>query len=174
MTSLKKCICIALYVIFAKNLPKSNARIVGKICRWFRSCLAKGFVSYCGHNVNLQKNAVFSTRLEIGDNSSIGIDCFVQGKVKIGANVMMGPQVLIYTQNHSHERTDIPMIQQGYEKEKMVCIEDDVWIGSRVTILPGVTIGKGSIIGASAVVTKDVPEYSIVAGNPATVVKCRV
>ena len=174
MASLKKCICIVLYVVVAKKLPKSNARIVGKICRWLRSCLAKGFVTYCGHNVNLQKNAVFSTKLEIGDNSSIGIDCIVQGKVKIGTNVMMGPQVLIYTQNHSHERTDIPMIQQGYEEEKMVCIEDDVWIGSRVTILPGVTIGKGSIIGTSAVVTKDVPEYSIVAGNPAKVVKSRV
>ena len=174
MTSLKKCICIALYAVIAKNLPKSNARIVGKMCRWLRFCLAKAFISYCGHNVNLQKRAVFSTRLEIGDNSSIGIDCFVQGRVRIGANVMMGPQVLIYTQNHCHERTDIPMIQQGYEKEKMVCIGDDVWIGSRATILPGVTIGKGSMIGASAVVTKDVPEYSIVAGNPAKVVKNRV
>ncbi len=174
MAALRKYVCIVLYVAIARNLPKSNAKIVGKMCRLLRSCLAKGFVSYCGRNVNLQKRAVFSTRLEIGDNSSIGIDCFVQGKVKIGANVMMGPQVLIYTQNHNHERTDIPMILQGYENEKMVCIGDDVWIGSRATILPGVTIGKGTIIGASAVVTKDVPDYSVVAGNPAKVVKCRV
>lgn len=86
---------------------------------------------------------------------------------------MMGPQVFIYTQNHNHDRTDIPMIAQGYEEEKPVVIGDDVWIGSRVTILPGVHIGEGAIIGASSVVTKDVPAYSIVGGNPAKVIKSR-
>ncbi len=65
------------------------------------------------------------------------------------------------------------MDQQGFAEEKPVVIEDDVWIGSRVTILPGVTIGRGSVVGAAAVVTKDVPPYSVVAGNPAKVVKTR-
>ncbi len=86
---------------------------------------------------------------------------------------MMGPEVLIYTQNHDFSRTDITMDQQGWADEKPVVIEDDVWIGSRVIILPGVTIGKGSVIGASAVVTKSVPPYSVVAGNPAKIVKTR-
>lgn len=173
MDKMKKVICIALYNAFAKHLPKSNARLVGTICKKTRAGLAKGFITYCGKNVNLQKGAVFSSRLEIGDNSSLGINSVVQGKVVLGSNVMMGPEVLIYTQNHRHERTDIPMIEQGYEEEKEVTIGDDVWIGSRATILPGLSIGKGSIIGASAVVTKDVPEFSIVAGNPARVVKNR-
>ena len=117
---------------------------------------------------------MFSTKLSIGDHSSLGINSVIQGPVNIGNNVMMGPEVYIYTQNHSHQRTDIPMIDQGYEREKPVTIKDDVWIGSRVTILPGVTVGKGAIIGASAVVTKDVPDYSIVAGNPACVIKSRI
>lgn len=65
------------------------------------------------------------------------------------------------------------MDKQGWADEKPVVIEDDVWIGLRVTILPGVTIGKGSVIGASAVVTKSVPPYSVVAGNPAKIVKTR-
>lgn len=65
------------------------------------------------------------------------------------------------------------MDQQGWADEKPVVIEDDVWIGSRVIILPGVTIGKGSVIGASAVVSKSVPPYSVVAGNPAKIVKTR-
>lgn len=93
--------------------------------------------------------------------------------MKIGKHVMMGPEVLIYTQNHDFSRTDIPMDQQGWSKERPVVIEDDVWIGSRVTILPGVIIGRGSIVGASAVVTKSFPPYSVIAGNPASVVKSR-
>ena len=86
---------------------------------------------------------------------------------------MMGPDVLIYTQNHKFDRIDITMDQQGWSEEKAVVIEDDVWIGSRVTILPGVHIGEGCIVGASAVVTKSVPPYCIIAGNPAKIIKYR-
>lgn len=174
MYNIKKYICMGLYGLFAKHLPKSNARVIGSVCKRIRSLLARTFVSYCGKNINLQKGAVFSSKLQIGDNSSLGINSVVQGKVIIGTNVMMGPEVQIYTQNHCHKRIDIPMIEQGYEEERSVVIGDDVWIGSRATILPGVTIGSGSIIGASAVVTKDVPNYSVVVGNPAKVVKTRM
>lgn len=79
---------------------------------------------------------------------------------------MMGRECFIYTYNHETSRTDIPMQEQGKSVEKAVCIGDDVWIGSRVTILPGVTIGNGAIIGASLVVTKYVPPYAVVCGNP--------
>lgn len=85
----------------------------------------------------------------------------------------MGPEVYIYTQNHDFSRMDIPMDQQGWSKERPVVIEDDVWIGSRVTILPGVIVGRGCVIGASSVVTKSCPPYSVVAGNPAKVVRLR-
>lgn len=86
---------------------------------------------------------------------------------------MMGPNVIIYTQNHRTDRTDIPMREQGMCEIKPVTIEDDVWLGARVCILPGVTIGKGSIIGACAVVSKSIPPYSLAVGNPAKVVKTR-
>lgn len=65
------------------------------------------------------------------------------------------------------------MIEQGVTQERPVYIGDDVWIGSRVTILPGVKIGQGAVIGAGAVVTHDVQDYSIVAGNPATIIRKR-
>lgn len=116
---------------------------------------------------------MFSKKLSIGDNSVIGVRCMFSGKVRIGNNVMIAPEVFIYARNYAHGCTDIPMVQQGYEEERPVVIEDDVWIGARATILPGVTIGKGSIVGASAVVTKDVPPYAIVGGNPARVLKRR-
>ena len=173
MSKLKFALCYVLYYTVGFYLPKTNARIsLGS--KKIRELLVKGFAEGpFGKDINIQRKATISRRVSIGDCSGIGMDCVIQGGVKIGKNVMMGPQVFIYTQNHCHERIDIPMITQGYEEEKPVVIEDDVWIGSRVTILPGVHIGEGSIIGASAVVTKNVPAYAIVGGNPARVLKSR-
>jgi maltose O-acetyltransferase len=85
----------------------------------------------------------------------------------------MGPEVIVLTVSHKYDRLDIPMRQQGHNKPEPVIIGDDVWIGTRAIIMPGISVGKGAIIGASSVVTKDVPEYAIVCGNPAKVVKSR-
>lgn len=86
---------------------------------------------------------------------------------------MMGPEVTIMTSSHNTLRTDIPMCKQGYLPKEKVIIKNDVWIGKRVVIMPGVTIGNGVIIGACAVVTKDVPDYAVVAGVPAKIIKYR-
>lgn len=134
---------------------------------------AKHILKYCGTNVNIEKGAHFSTSVSLGDNSGIGIDCEIHGDVTIGNNVMMGPKVAIYTQNHSTRSIDTPMIDQGLEKPESVIIEDDVWIGHGAIILPGVTVKRGSVVGAGAVVTKTYPEYSVIVGNPAKVVKTR-
>ena len=111
--------------------------------------------------------------MELGDNSGIGIRAQINGKVIIGNNVMMGPDVCIYVRNHAFDRTDIPMNLQGFTPEKPVVIEDDVWIGARVIILPGVHIGTGAVIGVGAVITKNVPDYAVVGGNPARILKMR-
>lgn len=116
---------------------------------------------------------MITSTMEIGDRSGVGINARINGKVIIGKDVMMGPECTIYTQNHLFDRLDIPMNKQGVSVEKPVIIGDDVWIGGRVTILPGVHIGNGAIIGAGAVVTKDVPDYAIVGGNPAKILKYR-
>jgi maltose O-acetyltransferase len=81
--------------------------------------------------------------------------------------------VIILTINHKYDRLDISMLEQGHQPPEPVIIADDVWIGTRAIILPGISIGRGAIIGAAAVVTKNVPEYAIVCGNPAKVVKYR-
>ena len=172
MSNIKKYICYGLYTFFAKYCPsvKNTHKGISERIRYF---LVKGYIENCGVCVNIQPNATIARRVCIGDYSGVGRNCLIQGGVHIGNHVMMGPEVYIYTQNHNFKRTDITMDKQGWSAEKPVVIEDDVWIGSRVTILPGVTIGEGSIVGASSVVTKSCPPYSVVAGNPAVIVKSR-
>lgn len=84
----------------------------------------------------------------------------------------MGPDVVILTHTHNIDRVDIPMGKQGSRVARVI-IGDDVWIGMRSIIMPGVKIGNGAVIGAGAVVTKDVPDYAIVGGVPAKIIKYR-
>lgn len=162
-----------LYKLIGSKLPVSDARLSFG-AKKIRGYLAKGMLSRVGSNINIEKGATFDQTVEIGDNSGIGIDCKLYGKVIIGANVMMGPEVFIYTSNHNFQDLTRPMCEQGHEEQRPVTIGNDVWIGSRVTILPGITIGDGAIIGASAVVTKDVSAYAIFAGNPAREIGSRL
>jgi maltose O-acetyltransferase len=167
-----KIICYLLYHLIAKHLPLSYSKIsFGS--KKIRSFLVRRFIQDAGRNINVEKGAWFSPNISIGDNSGIGVNCFLNSGTRIGKNVMMGPEVHVYTSNHRHERIDVPMIEQGYENARTVIIEDDVWIGAKAIILPGVRIGKGSIIGAGSIVTKDVAAYSVAAGNPAKVIKQR-
>lgn len=130
-------------------------------------------MSNVGKQVNIEKGATFNGKVSIGDYSGIGVDCEMNGPVTIGRYVNMGPEVVVYTQNHAFNRIDIPMQKQGYDNVRPVVIGDDVWIGRRVIILPGVKIGEGCVIGAGAIVAKDIPPYSVVVGNPAKIVKVR-
>lgn len=150
-------ICYFLYYLIAKHLPESHSIFSLRIS---------------GKSVDIEKNAKFSPHIKIGHHSGIGINSLIQENVEIGNYVMMGPNVSIYTKNHKTS-LEKPMIFQGFEEAKKVIIKDDVWIGSNVIILPGVTIESGAIIGAGSVVTKDVLKNTIVAGNPAKVIKER-
>jgi maltose O-acetyltransferase len=128
-----------------------------------------------GADVNVERGALFGdgTNIHIGDRSGLGINCRIYGPVFIGDHVMMGPDVTILTSNHRYDRLDTPMIDQGGTDHQPVTIEDDVWIGTHTIILPGVRVGNGAVVGAGSVVTKDVPSYAIVAGNPARLIKYR-
>lgn len=113
--------------------------------------------------------------LEVGNGSNIGPYSYIgcSGFINIGDNVMISPRVSIYAENHNFADPDSPMKGQGVTRGK-VNIEDDCWIASHVVILADVTIGRGSVVAAGSVVTKDVPRYSIVAGVPARVVATRI
>lgn len=110
--------------------------------------------------------------ISIGSGSGLGVNCSVHVPLRIGGNVMMGPEVTILTHTHNIERTDIPMGQQGMRVVEVV-LGNDVWIGMRVVIMPGVKVGNGAVIGSCAVVTKDVPDFAVVGGAPAKIIKYR-
>jgi maltose O-acetyltransferase len=172
-----KYLYLILYYGFAIYLPSSITKYgIGKISKHIRYLCVRGLFFQCSKNINIEKNARFGKGigLKIGEYSGIGISCIVPPDISIGKYVMMGPHVIIYDSTHNFERTDIAMIFQGMTKKGNLVIEDDVWIGTRVIILPNVKrIGKGVIIGAGAIVTKDIPDYAVVGGNPAKILKYR-
>jgi len=163
------------YEAVAKKLPLTSARFFGKISLKIRQKCAAVLFAECGVNVNIDRGANFygGRFIEIGEGSGIGINCDIPGDTKIGRLVMMAPEVVIIRNNHRYDRLDIAIVFQGVIDAPPVVIEDDVWIGRRAVILPGVRIGTGAIVGAGSVVTKDVPPYAVVGGNPARIIKMR-
>lgn len=107
--------------------------------------------------------------LTVGEGSTINSKCRLdnRGGIQIGEKVSISQEVIVLTADHDLNSPDF----EGRSRE--VVIEDYVWIGTRAIILPGCTLGKGAVIAAGAVVTKDVPPYAVVAGTPARVVKMR-
>ncbi|MCX7749013.1 MAG: acyltransferase [Clostridia bacterium] len=173
MKRVSKYFFLLLYYWVARHLPSSSAPYsLG--AKHIRSFICRRIFKRAGRNINIEHGAFFASGfdIEIGDNSGLGLNCRITGPLKIGNDVMMGPDVMIFTQNHETSRLDIPMWKQTAPK-KAVVIEDDVWIAARAIILPGITIHKGSIIASGAIVTKDVPPYAVVGGNPAKIIKFR-
>lgn len=130
-----------------------------------------------GDNCVIRDYAVLSPghgSISIGNNCAIGMFNYLDGNAElcIGNDVHIGPHVCIYTANHIYSDLNVAIHKQGLDC-KPVRIGDDVWIGSHAVILAGVNVGKGSVIAAGAVITKNIPEYSVVAGIPAKVIKKR-
>jgi len=120
-----------------------------------------------GNGVRIQAEGI-----SIGSGSFIGHNNYLYGKIIIGENFMSGPNVSIMAGNHGFAKTNIPMKEQE-TTSKGIQISDDVWIGTNAVLLDGINVGKGVIIGAGSVVTRDLDEYGIYAGNPAKLIKKR-
>ena len=112
--------------------------------------------------------------LSVGAGTAIGAFGWIgaSGRVTIGRDVLLGPRVVILPENHRFAAPDRPIRTQGVERAG-VTIEDDCWIGANVTLLAGVRVGKGSVVAAGAVVTRDIPPGSVAAGVPARVIRSR-
>jgi len=106
----------------------------------------------------------------IGDRVRIGMSNVIIGPVTIGNDVMLAQNIVLSGLNHGYEDVNVVPHKQPITKKK-ITIEDEVWIGANAVVVAGVTIGKHSVIAAGSVVTKSIPPYSVVVGNPARVIK---
>lgn len=171
----KKIFCYSCYLLIAKHLPsKDQLGFIGRFAARLRTVLVRPLLLESARVISVGKRVDFDNgaNLIMKDHANIGDDALFSGnaaRIIIGQHVMMGKQCIVICQNHRYLDAQR---YEGFEGEDVV-IDDFAWIGHRVTILPGVTIGKHAIIGAGAVVTKNVPDYAIAVGNPAVIKKYR-
>ncbi|RZI48025.1 sugar O-acetyltransferase [Lactococcus kimchii] len=113
----------------------------------------------------------YPERFELGEGSFInaGLQILSAGRVKIGAHCFIGPNCQFFTPNH--HVTDKMLRRAGWQYDGPITIGNDCWLGGSVILLPGITVGNNVVIGAGSVVTKDVPDNVVIAGNPARIIK---
>lgn len=136
---------------------------IGKSCR---ITVSTGFGK-------LKTKSETKTKIKIGNHVDIGNDTFISANnnIQIGNHVIMAPLVFISDHDHGFKDISKNLHQQPLTEGGFVIIEDNVFLGTKCSVLKNVTIGTHSVVGANSVVTKDVPPYSIVAGNPARIIK---
>jgi maltose O-acetyltransferase len=168
-----KKIKLVLYYLFFSKLPNSwwpGGRLFNKL----RVACVRSIIP-AGKNVKIQRSVYIGS----GNNIVIGNNCQINelarlDNVTIGNNVMIARESIILGKMHESGAVDTPMNEQGVKEVKRTIIEDDVWLGLRVVVMPGVTISKGTIIAAGAVVTKDTEPFGIYGGVPAKLIKKRM
>jgi len=181
-------------LIFVTNIPGRIGVVLRQIYWRLRlsKCISMSLGCGCritgsrnislGKNVNIMHNCnlyahnngriVVGSRVSLNSNVQLGAADF--GEIIIGDDVAIGPNVVIRASNHEYHDKNMPINKQGHIGGR-ITIEDDVWIGSNSVVLPNVVIHKGAVIGAGAVVNRDVPSFALAVGVPARVIKenCR-
>ncbi|MEK7477472.1 MAG: CatB-related O-acetyltransferase [Candidatus Coatesbacteria bacterium] len=155
---------------FFRAIPALRQCIRNARMAWLRMRYGLKSVSptfYMGGKSSISRDLV------AGPFSFIGNGCTIGPKVRLGAYSMLGPGVLITGMDHRYDLPGTPMIFSGRPALVETVIEEDVWIGARAILMAGVRIGRGAIVGAGSIVTRDVEPYSIVAGVPAKEIRKR-
>ncbi|TDB39808.1 MAG: acyltransferase [Actinobacteria bacterium] len=134
-----------------------------------------GFLA-CGRDVYLGEGlwVEYPNFAKVGEHVVVNQNCFINagGGVTIGDWVLIGPGVTIYSQNHDISQVDVPLAMTD-DVRAPVSIGEGVWLAANCTVLAGVTIGEGAVVAAGAVVTKNVPDFAVVGGVPARVIRMR-
>lgn len=164
---------LALYYGFAYHLPGYHMPLIGKLCNSIRISILRHLMPV-GKNCRIMKHVYVGN----GKNISIGDNCRINDEIRldnvsIGNHVMIARESIILGKMHGYGSKEIPMEMQHGNYDMKSVIEDDVWFGLRVIMMPGLTVKKGCIVGAAAVLTKDTVEYGIYGGVPAKLIKMR-
>ncbi len=167
-----KKIKLILYYLFVSRLPNSWWP-GGPLYNRLRTACLQGVIRV-GKNTKIQRSVYVGN----GNHIEIGSNCLINELVRldnvtIGNNVMIARESIVLGKMHESANPDIPMSQQGVKDVEKTHIEDDVWLGLRVVVMPGVRIRTGCIIAAGGVVTKDTEPYGIYGGVPAKLIKKR-
>ncbi len=143
---------------------------------WMRRICKKAFDSFGeGSEFRPMAYAAYPKNIAIGRNVAIRSGCrlFADDRtfIIIGDDVLLGHGIHLYTNKHSFQRKGTPIVEQGYDKQENIILENGCWVGANSIVLPGVRVGVNAVVGAGSVVTKDVPDGVVVAGNPARRIK---
>lgn len=167
-----KKIKLIFYYAIANKLPNISFPL-GSFFNSFRIAVLRGILPV-GKHCRVMRNIYIGS----GKNIEIGDYCRVNeqvrlSNVKIGNHVMIARETIFLGMTHRHDDLNVPMERQGTEVKEQSIIEDDVWIGARAIIMPGIKIKKGCIIASGAVLTKDTEPFGIYGGVPAKFIKSR-
>jgi chloramphenicol O-acetyltransferase type B len=164
----------------ARRFVASIQIFAGKVLRRLKMYLHRSLFASYGRNFRFDPDGNYTYEtISVGDDVSLGVRptlMAAKSTIAIGNKVMFGPEVMIIGGRHNTEVVGQFMVDVDVKRpddDLGVVIEDDVWIGSRAIVLRGVRIGRGAIVGAGSIVTKDVPPYAIAVGSPAKAVKFR-
>lgn len=166
--------CYCFYYFFSRYLPR-NTWVGGKFWNALRAIPCRYLFAECGWPLFVDRMVDFGvgSKIHIGNHSGFGENVKLIGEIYIGDYFSTSFNVFVTAYSREVGRTDMPMQIQGKRPDKPVHLGDDTVLFANSIILPGVTIGRGAIIGAGAVVHKNVPGWAVVVGNPARVVKFR-
>ena len=149
-----------------------------KIRQWLLNRKARKQFEFFGNRAEFRPGAyaAFAENISVGKGVVVRPGCRLFADkntfIIIEDNVLLGHGVHLYTNNHSC-KLDVPIFLQGYEKQENVILEEGCWVGANSIILPGVTVGQNAVVGAGSIVTRNVPNGEIWAGNPARCIKRR-
>jgi acetyltransferase-like isoleucine patch superfamily enzyme len=167
LTRRRSALALTAYYLFATHLPDRSFP-GGRFSRIVRERVCRRLFASAGADIDVGSRVFIGDGrfIHIGTRSGLGSGSRVYGAI-IGSDVICGPGVLFLKENHRYDDLSRPIRSQAYTEHELPVVGDGAWIGERAIILPGRRIGEGAIVGAGAVVTRDVEPYEIVGGNPA-------